>query len=78
MQLIADLRDQGNSIAVIALGSHAVFRTAIDIARMDATDFLERPLSERECCRRFSERGIGNDGGSRVVVPAASARAASQ
>lgn len=48
VQLIADLRDQGNSIAVIALGSHAVFRTAIDIARMDATDFLERPLSERE------------------------------
>ena len=48
VKLINELRDQGNAIAVIALGSHAVFRVAIDIARMDGTDFLERPVSDRE------------------------------
>jgi len=48
VKLINDLRDHGSTIAVIALGSHAVFRVAVDIARMDGTDFLERPVSDRE------------------------------
>ena len=48
VKLINELRDHGSAIAVIALGSHAVFRVAVDIARMDGTDFLERPVSDRE------------------------------
>jgi len=45
------LRRQGNGIPVIALGSHAAFRQAVHIARMDATDVLERPVSDRELRR---------------------------
>lgn len=48
VKTIGDLRGSGNTIAVIALGSHAAFRQAIDIARMHATDFLERPVSDHE------------------------------
>jgi FixJ family two-component response regulator len=49
--IIRELRRCGNMIAVIALGSHAAFRSAIDIARMEATDFLERPVSDRDLRR---------------------------
>ncbi len=27
------------------LGPHSAFRTAVDVARLDGTDFLERPVS---------------------------------
>jgi DNA-binding NtrC family response regulator len=33
---------------VIVLGSHRAFRTAVNIARLEATDFLERPVSARQ------------------------------
>ena len=48
VKALGKLRESGNTIAVIALGSHAAFRQAIDIARMDSTDVLERPVSDRE------------------------------
>lgn len=48
VKTIDALRRHGNSIPVIALGSHAAFRQAVHIARMDATDVLERPVSDRE------------------------------
>lgn len=48
VKTIGALRDRGNTIAVIALGSHAAFRQAIDIARFDGTDVLESPVSDRE------------------------------
>jgi DNA-binding NtrC family response regulator len=35
-------------LPVIVLGSHHAFRTAVDIARLEATDFLERPVSVRQ------------------------------
>jgi FixJ family two-component response regulator len=35
-------------LPVIVLGSHGAFRTAVDIARFAATDFLERPVSARQ------------------------------
>lgn len=35
-------------VPVIVLGPHTAFRSAIDIARLDATDFLERPVSMRQ------------------------------
>jgi FixJ family two-component response regulator len=51
VEIVRELRRQGNAIAVIALGSHSAFRSAIDIARMEATDFLERPVSVRDLRR---------------------------
>lgn len=48
VKAIGQLRGRGNTIAVIALGSHTAFRQAIDIARIDGTDVLESPVSDRE------------------------------
>ncbi|MEJ8859409.1 hypothetical protein WKW79_32920 [Variovorax robiniae] len=45
LKLVRELRDSHITIPVIVLGPYAAFRTAIDIARLEATDFLERPVS---------------------------------
>lgn len=47
LSLVRALRCQGNKLPVIVLGPHTEFRTAVDIARLEATDFLERPVSVR-------------------------------
>jgi len=36
------------SLPVIALGPHTAFREAVDIARLEGTDFLERPVTARQ------------------------------
>lgn len=48
LKLVRALRHQGIPLPVIVLGPHTAFRTAVDIARLEATDFLERPVSVRE------------------------------
>jgi DNA-binding NtrC family response regulator len=48
LRLVRDLRNSGNTLPVIVLGPHTAFRTAVAIARLDATDFLERPVSVRQ------------------------------
>ena len=48
LKLVRELRNRGATLPVIVLGPHTAFRTAIDIARLDATDFLERPVSVRQ------------------------------
>jgi FixJ family two-component response regulator len=48
LKLVRDLRAGGATLPVIVLGPHSAFRTAVDIARLDATDFLERPVSARQ------------------------------
>ena len=48
LKLVRTLRGQGNTLPVIVLGPHSEFRTAVDIARLEATDFLERPVSVRD------------------------------
>lgn len=48
LQMVRRLRADGVRIPVIVLGPHTAFRTAVDIARLEATDFLERPVSVRE------------------------------
>lgn len=45
LELVRQLRLSGSMIPVIAVGPHTAFRTATDIARIEFTDFLERPLS---------------------------------
>lgn len=48
LNLVRELRQDGITIPVVVLGSHSAFRTAVDIARMEATSFLERPVSSRQ------------------------------
>src|SRR5262245_8753361 len=48
LELVRALRRRGETLPVIVLGPHSAFRTAVDIARLDATDFLERPVSVRQ------------------------------
>ncbi|MGJ7508383.1 hypothetical protein [Variovorax sp. GT1P44] len=48
LQLVRELRQIGNALPIIVLGPHSAFRTAVEIARLAATDFLERPISVRQ------------------------------
>mgnify|MGYP003578548147 CR=1 FL=1 len=48
LALVRDLRSRGSMLAVIVLGSHTAFRMAVEIARLPATDFLERPVSAHQ------------------------------
>jgi len=48
LELVRDLRRSGAALPVIVLGPHSAFRTAVEIARLPATDFLERPVSARQ------------------------------
>ena len=48
LKLVRELRGRGVMLPVIVLGPHSAFRTAVDIARLEATDFLERPVSARQ------------------------------
>ena len=45
LKLVRKLRLTGSEIPVIAVGSGTAFRTATEIARLEFTDFLERPLA---------------------------------
>jgi FixJ family two-component response regulator len=48
LELVRELRRRGETLPVIVLGPHSAFRTAVEIARLEATDFLERPVSVRD------------------------------
>src|SRR5215471_8107098 len=43
LELVRELRARSSTLPVIVLGTHSAFRTAVNIARLPATDFLERP-----------------------------------
>ena len=45
LELVRELRLSGSNIPVIAVGSGTAFRTATEIARLEFTDFLERPMT---------------------------------
>lgn len=45
LDLVRKLRRSGQLVPVIVVGPRTAFRTAMDIARLGFTDFLERPLS---------------------------------
>jgi DNA-binding NtrC family response regulator len=44
-ELVCELRLSGSEIPVIVVGSGTAFRAATEIARLEFTDFLERPLT---------------------------------
>jgi two-component system, LuxR family, response regulator FixJ len=48
LELVRELRRRGASLPVIVLGPHTAFRTAVDLARLEGTDFLERPATPRQ------------------------------
>lgn len=65
--ILISLRREGVKLPLIAIGSHTAFRAAVDIARMEATDFLERPISDRElrtAVRRACKGSARGDNGS--------------
>jgi DNA-binding NtrC family response regulator len=45
LELVRGLRRRGEMLPVVMLGPHSAFRTAVDVARLAGTDFLERPVS---------------------------------
>ena len=57
LKLVRELRGRGATLPVIVLGPHSAFRTAVDIARLEATDFLERPVSTRQLRAAVSKAG---------------------
>jgi FixJ family two-component response regulator len=48
LKLVRELRCRGATLPVIVLGPHTAFRMAVEIARLAATDFLERPVTIRQ------------------------------
>lgn len=48
LRLVREVRQCVPDLPVIVLGPHSAFRTAMDIARLPATDFLELPVSGRQ------------------------------
>lgn len=47
LELVRGLRRRGEMLPVVMLGPHSAFRTAVELARLEATDFVERPLSSQ-------------------------------
>ncbi|MGR4870432.1 response regulator [Variovorax sp. LARHSF232] len=48
LALVQELKRRDAKLPVIVLGPHSAFRTAVEIARLPATDFLERPVSAHQ------------------------------
>ena len=48
LSLVRELRRRAPTLPVVVLGPHSAFRMAVDVARLPATDFLERPVSSRQ------------------------------
>jgi DNA-binding NtrC family response regulator len=45
LEVVRSLRRNGQSLPVVMIGTHGAFRTAVDMARLAGTDFLQRPIS---------------------------------
>lgn len=59
LELVRRLRRNGLPLPVLMIGPHSAFRTAVDVARLAGTDFLQRPLSAqrlRAALRRATGR----------------------
>ena len=48
LRIVREVRRSACELPVIVLGPHSAFRTAVDIARLPATDFLELPVSSQQ------------------------------
>ena len=63
LALVRQLRTRGVAIPVIAIGRHSAFRTAIDIARLESTDFLELPVGARALLAAVAKACHESEGG---------------
>lgn len=45
LELVRGLRRRGDLLPVVMMGPHSALRTAVEVARLRATDFVERPFS---------------------------------
>lgn len=45
LELVRSLRRQGQALPVVMIGPHSAFRTAVELARLPGTDFLQHPVS---------------------------------
>lgn len=71
-ELVRTLRQRGEKLPVLVTGPITAFRTAVDVARLEAADFLERPVSARRlrsALQRMgctpAQGGSATQGGSR-------------
>lgn len=65
LDLVRRLRRRGECLPVVVVGPHSAFRTAVDVARLEATDFLERPFSAQRLRAALARitRPAGHDAG---------------
>jgi len=61
LALLREFRRTGSKLPAIVLGPLSAFRTAVDIARLEATDFLERPVSARQLRAAVSKACKGSE-----------------
>lgn len=59
VDLVRTLRQRGETFPVVVIGPITAFRAAVDIARLEGTDFLERPVSTQRL--RGALRRMGCD-----------------
>jgi DNA-binding NtrC family response regulator len=65
LELVRALRARGEALPVVMTGPYSAFRTAVDLARLAVTDFVETPLSAQRLRQALQ----------RVVRPAGQAEA---
>lgn len=61
-ELVRTLRRRGEALPVVVIGPITAFRAAVDIARLEATDFLERPVSPQRLRAALRRMGCGPAG----------------
>jgi len=64
LELVRGLRRRGERMPVVVIGPHSAFRSAVDVARLEGTDFIERPSSAqrlRAALRKVTQ-GSARDG----------------
>lgn len=59
LDLVRELRRRGETVPVVVIGPMTAFRAAVDIARLEATDFLARPVSARRLRHALRRMGCG-------------------
>ena len=50
LELVRSLRRIGQPLPVLMIGAHSAFRTAVELARLPGTDFLQHPVSAQRLC----------------------------
>jgi len=65
LELVRSLRRNGQDLPVVVIGPYSAFRTAVDVARLSSTDFLERPVSAQRLRAALQRVKAGTEEGAR-------------